>query len=171
MPLPGTPIPIGYARTTEARTTEARTTNAPAGYAPTTSVTTAPTRPIRPPEAVPPRLLVVVVDRERASDTLDAAYSAARSGGQEVHTALLLPRPPLTLVARVRAERDRRADREARDLVTLAAQRAAAAGVQARIRLHRVGGRNDRDRRRIIDRTVTRLARRLDAVPVGWPAP
>jgi hypothetical protein len=138
---------------------------------PITSAASAPTGAVGTPKAVPPRLLAVVVDRERALDTLDAAYSAARSGGREVHTALLLPRPPVTLVARVRAERNDEADREARDLVTLAAQRAAAAGVQARIRLHRVGGRNDRDRRRNIDRTVTRLARRLDAVPVGWPAP
>jgi hypothetical protein len=138
--------------------------------APPTSVSTAPATPDAPPKDLAPRLLAVVVDRDRALATLDAAYAAARDSGREVHTALLLPRTPFTLDAELLARLTREADREACELVTLAAHRAAAAGVRARITIHRVGGRSERRRRRLLDRTVARLARRLDAVPVGWPA-
>ncbi|MGY1705775.1 hypothetical protein ACI79C_14500 [Geodermatophilus sp. SYSU D00697] len=138
-----------------------------------------PTVPARVPSPAPPprmskggapRLLAVVLDRESAVATLDAAYAAARETGREVHTALLLPRTPFTLDAALLALLAEEADREACDLVTLAAHRAAAAGVQARISIHRLSGLRGRRRQRVLDRAVARLARRLDAVPVGWTA-
>ncbi|MGY1730755.1 hypothetical protein ACI798_04470 [Geodermatophilus sp. SYSU D01045] len=133
-------------------------------------------RPLGPPRGGPSRLLAVVTGRERASEVLDEAHRTARETGLEVHTALLLPRVPVprvpvaldaALVARLVEE----ADREETELVTLVVQRAAAAGVPVRIGVHRLSGLHGPRRERVLDRTVARLARRLDAVPLGWPAP
>jgi hypothetical protein len=63
------------------------------------------------------------------------------------------------------------AQREVAELVALVTQRAAAAGLPARITVHRLGGLRGRRRERVLDRAVARLARRLDAVPVGRPLP
>jgi hypothetical protein len=131
----------------------------------------APAPPRRTPKGGPSRLLAVVVDRDTAVATLDEAYTAARETGREVHTAVLLPRTPFTLDAGLLATLTEEADREASELVQLAAHRAAAAGVPARISVHRLSGLSSRRRRRVLDRAVTRLARRLDAVPLGWAAP
>jgi hypothetical protein len=126
-----------------------------------------PGHPPREPGGAPPRLLAVVTGLEGALPVLDRAYSLAREEGHQVHTALLLPRVPFTFdtqLARALAEEH---DREATALTTLAAQRATAHGVKARISVHRLGGLRGRHRRRVLGRAVTRLARRLDAVPVG----
>ncbi len=114
----------------------------------------------------PARLLAVVTGAPGDAEVLDTAYATARATGRAVHTALLLPRVPLRADTRL-AEL---ADREASDLVTLACHRSAAAGVPARIVIRRLGGLHGRRRQRVLDRTVARLARRLDAVPVGWTA-
>ncbi|SNS06530.1 hypothetical protein SAMN06893096_101653 [Geodermatophilus pulveris] len=130
----------------------------------------APTAPAGSPAGTPrgnaPRLLAVVLGRDGAVDVLDAAYGRAGETGQEVHTAVLLPRVPLTLDARLLAGLAEEADREAADLLALARSRAAAAGVPARISLHRLAGLRGRRRERVLDRAVSRLARRLDAVPL-----
>jgi nucleotide-binding universal stress UspA family protein len=114
---------------------------------------------------------VPLTGREGALAALDDAHARARVIGCEVHTALLLPRTPVALDAVLFARLAEEADREAADLVALVRQRAAAAGLPARITLHRLGGLRGRRRERVLDRAVARLARRLDAVPVGWPAP
>jgi len=112
-----------------------------------------------------------VLDRAQALPVLHAAYRTARDTGQEVHTAVLLPRVPFTLDAGLLAALAEAADREAEELVTLARECAAAAGVRARISVHRLPGLRGRSRRRTLDRAVARLARRLDAVPLrGVPA-
>jgi hypothetical protein len=118
--------------------------------------------PAAPPRATregPPRLLAVLTGGDAAVAVLDEAYGSARETGREVHTALLLPR----------AARDRADDESG--LVALAMQRAAAAGLPARITVHRLRGLGGPRRERVLDRAVARLARRLDAVPVGWPLP
>ena len=118
--------------------------------------------PAAPPRATregPPRLLAVLTGGDAAVAVLDEAYGSARETGREVHTALLLPR----------AARDRADDESG--LVALAMQRAAAAGLPARITVHRLRGLGGPRRERLLDRAVARLARRLDAVPVGWPLP
>ncbi len=118
--------------------------------------------PAAPPRATregPPRLLAVLTGGDAAVAVLDEAYGSARETGREVHTALLLPR----------AARDRADDESG--LVALAMQRAAAAGLPARITVHRLRGLEGPRRERVLDRAVARLARRLDAVPVGWPLP
>ncbi|MGY1780475.1 hypothetical protein [Geodermatophilus sp. SYSU D01036] len=119
----------------------------------------------------PSRLLAVVTGREGALAVLDEAHRTARETGLEVHTALLLPRVPVTLDASLVARLVEEADREETELVTLVVQRAAAAGVPVRIGVHRLPGLRGRRRERVLDRAVARLARRLDAVPLGWPAP
>ncbi len=131
----------------------------------------APAAPTRAPRGTPPRLLVPLTGTDGALALLDEAYGSARETGREVHTALLLPRPPAALDPVRHARLAEETDRTAADLVALATQRAAAAGVPARITVHRLGGLHGRRRRRVLDRAVARLARRLDAVPVGWTAP
>lgn len=146
--------------------TPSSTLPAPAGRSPEL-------RPGQPPHergGAPPRLLAVVTDRESAASVLDHAYALAHDAGLRVHTALLLPRVPFTLDARLASALAAEHDREATALVTLAAQRATAHGVTARISVHRLGGLRGRRRHRVLDRAVARLARRLDAVPVGWSA-
>ncbi len=118
----------------------------------------APAAPAQPPKGSPPRLLAVLTGREDAVAVLDEAHTSARESGREVLTALLLPRLS-TRAAEV-------ADREEADLVALVLQRAAAAGLPARITVHRLRGLRGRRRERVLDRAVARLARRLDAVPV-----
>ncbi len=118
--------------------------------------------PVAPPRGTregPPRLLAVLTGGDAALAVLDEAYGSARVTGREVHTALLLPRATT-----------RQGDDEPR-LVALALQRAAAAGLPARITVHRLRGLGGPRRERVLDRAVARLARRLDAVPVGWPLP
>ena len=118
--------------------------------------------PAAPPLATregPPRLLAVLTGGDDAVAVLDAAYGSARATGREVHTALLLPRTT-----------PRRAGDEP-GLVALALQRAAAAGLPARITVHRLRGLGGPRRERVLDRAVARLARRLDAVPAGRPLP
>jgi nucleotide-binding universal stress UspA family protein len=127
--------------------------------------------PVRRTPGTPPRLLVPLTGREGALAVLDEAHASARETGREVHTALLLPRTPLTRDAERLARFGEVTDREATELVALATQRAAAAGVPARITVHRLRGLHGRRRQRVLDRAVARLARRLDAVPVGRPAP
>jgi hypothetical protein len=118
----------------------------------------APAAPPRVPREGPPRLLAVLTGDGDAVGVLDAAYGSARVTGREVHTALLLPRG-----AAGQADEPR--------LVALALQRAAAAGLPARITVHRLRGLRGPRRERVLDRAVARLARRLDAVPVLRPAP
>ncbi len=65
----------------------------------------------------------------------------------------------------------RMTDADEAALVQLALQRAAAAGLPARITVHRLRGLDGPRRERLLDRAVARLARRLDALPVGWPVP
>ncbi len=120
----------------------------------------APAAPARVPREGPPRLLAVLTGGDGALEVLDAAYGSARETGREVHTALLLPRVPAG-----------RADAAETGLVALTVQRAAAAGLPARITVHRLRGLDGPRRERVLDRAVTRLARRLDALPVGWPVP
>jgi nucleotide-binding universal stress UspA family protein len=127
--------------------------------------------PARRTPGTPPRLLVPLTGRDGALAVLDRAHASARETGREVHTALLLPRTPHTPGGALAARPGEEADREATELVALATQRAAAAGVPARITVHRLSGLHGRRRERVLDRAVARLARRLDAVPVGWPAP
>jgi hypothetical protein len=122
-----------------------------------------PAAPARPPKESPPRLLAVLTGREDAVAVLDEAHASARESGREVLTALLLPRLS-TRAAEV-------ADREEADLVALVLQRAAAAGLPARITVHRLRGLRGRRRERVLDRAVARLARRLDAVPVVRSTP
>ncbi|MGY1754350.1 hypothetical protein [Blastococcus sp. SYSU D01042] len=126
-----------------------------------------PGRPPCEPGGDPPRLLAVVTELDGALPVLDRAYSLAREEGHEVHTALLLPRVPFTLDAQLASALAAEHDREVTALVTLAAQRATAHGVKARITVHRLGGLRGRRRGRVLGRAVARLARRLDAVPVG----
>ncbi|MGY1694868.1 MULTISPECIES: hypothetical protein [unclassified Geodermatophilus] len=129
------------------------------------------TRPAPLPRGVPPRLLVPLTGREGALAALDEAHTLARETGREVHTALLLPRLPVTTDPALLARLGEEAGREVADLVALATQRAAAAGLPARITVHRLGGLRGRRRERVLDRAVARLARQLDAVPVGRPVP
>ncbi|MCZ2859855.1 hypothetical protein [Blastococcus sp. VKM Ac-2987] len=139
---------------------------------PTTTLPTAPaTSPAEPgtgARGAPPRLLAVVLDRDTALGVLDAAYSSARDTGREVHTAILLPRTTVPLDPWLLPRLGEQADQEACDLIALARQRAAAHGVASRISVHHLGGLHGRRRQRVVDRAVARLARRLDAVPVGW---
>ncbi|MGY1609106.1 MULTISPECIES: hypothetical protein [unclassified Geodermatophilus] len=125
----------------------------------------------RPAKGHPPRLLAVLTGQEGALAVLDEAHARARETGAEVHTALLLPRTAVALDAAVAARLGEEVEREVADLVALTTQRAAAAGLPARITVHRLGGLRGRRRERVLDRAVARLARRLDAVPVGWPVP
>ncbi|SNR94569.1 hypothetical protein SAMN04488107_0780 [Geodermatophilus saharensis] len=129
------------------------------------------TRPAHRPRGVPPRLLVPLTGREGALAALDEAHALARETGREVHTALLLPRVPVTADTALLVRLGEEAEREVADLVALATQRAAAAGLPARISVHRLAGLRGRRRERVLDRAVARLARRLDAVPVGRPVP
>ncbi|MGY1785869.1 hypothetical protein [Geodermatophilus sp. SYSU D00698] len=133
--------------------------------------TPAATRPRRAAGGGPSRLLAVVTGREGALGVLDEAHRTARETGLEVHTALLLPRVPVTLDAALTARLVEEADREETELVTLVVRRAAAAGVPVRIGIHRLPGLRGRRRERVLDRAVARLARRLDAVALGWPSP
>jgi hypothetical protein len=119
--------------------------------------------PARPVKEGPPRLLAVLTGREDAVAVLDEAHASARETGREVHTALLLPRAPSGSAEET--------GREEADLVSLVLQRAAAAGLPARITVQRLRGLRGRGRQRVLDRAVARLARRLDAVPVGRSAP
>ena len=123
----------------------------------------APAVPARPVKEGPPRLLAVLTGREDAVAVLDEAHASARETGREVHTALLLPRAP--------SGSAEEAGREEADMVSLVLQRAAAAGLPARITVQRLRGLRGRGRERVLDRAVARLARRLDAVPVGRSAP
>ncbi len=116
-----------------------------------------PAAPVRVPREGPPRLLAVLTDGDSALAVLDEAHASARVTGREVHTALLLPRGG--------------PDADEAALVQLALQRAAAAGLPARITVHRLRGLGGPRRERVLDRAVARLARRLDAVPVGRPLP
>ncbi|NEM07232.1 hypothetical protein [Geodermatophilus normandii] len=125
----------------------------------------------RPAPDTPRRILAVVTGRQGARAVLDEAHRTALDTGQEVHTALVLPRPPFVLDAALLARLTEEADREEGELVGLVLQRASAAGVATRLSIHRPAGLRGRRRRRVLDRTVARLARRLDAVPIGWPAP
>ncbi len=131
----------------------------------------APALPVRPPKGHPPRLLAVLTGREGALAALDEAHALARETGSEVHTALLLPRMPVTTDTALLVRLGEDAQREVAELVALVTQRAAAAGLPARITVHRLGGLRGRRRERVLDRAVARLARRLDAVPVGRPLP
>lgn len=128
-------------------------------------------RPGLPVKENPPRLLAVVTGREDAVAVLDEAYASARETGREVHTALVLPRTPVTLDVALLGRLGEEAEVEVEELVDLATQRAAAAGLPVRITVHRLGGLRGRRRERVLDRAVARLARRLDAVPVGRSAP
>jgi len=123
----------------------------------------APAVPARPAKGSPPRLLAVLTGPEDAVAVLDRAHASARETGREVHTALLLPRAP--------SGSAEEAGREEAGLVSLVLQRAAAAGLPARITVHRLRGLRGWRRERVLDRAVARLARRLDAVPVGRSEP
>lgn len=136
--------------------------------APPAATSISPAWPGAVPRGAPPRLLAVVLDRDTALATLDTAYSSARETGREVHTALLLPRAPVPLDPWLMARLGEQPHPEVCDLVALARQRAAAHGIASRISVHHLGGLHGRRRQRVVDRAVTRLARRLDAVPVGW---
>ena len=124
-------------------------------------------RPPRRPEGPRPRLLAVVTDRETALSVLDRVYPLARDAGHDVHTAVFLPRQSSPLDELFLTTRDEEDVDQATALTALAAQRAAAHGVQARISVHRLAGLDGHRRQRVLSRATRRLARRLDAVPVG----
>ncbi|MGY1710392.1 hypothetical protein ACI8AC_12875 [Geodermatophilus sp. SYSU D00758] len=129
----------------------------------------APQRSAPPPRPGPRRLLAVVTDRSDVAADLGPALAAARRSRAPLHVAVVLPRPPCTLDAELAALLAEESHRLARDLRAAVRQALAAAGASATVDLHRCPGLSGRRRRRVLERTVGRLARRLDAVVVGAP--
>ncbi|RFU19956.1 hypothetical protein [Geodermatophilus marinus] len=129
----------------------------------------APQRGAPPPRPGPRRLLAVVTDRSDVAADLGPALAAARRGRAPLHVAVVLPRPPSAVDAELAALLVELSDRLAHDLRAEVRQALAAAGVPATVALHRCPGLSGRRRRRVLERTAARLARRLDAVVVGAP--
>ncbi len=123
--------------------------------APTTPSTTPQTR----------RVLAVVLRRQEVDEHQPIAADHAPDTARELHVAVLLPRLPFTFDAALLARLADSADREAADLVTLVSRRTAASGVRTKMTLHLLRGLHGPRRQRVVDRTVARLARRLDAEP------
>lgn len=124
-----------------------------------------------PPAERAPRVLAVILDRDDVHITLPAAITLATKESRQLCVAVIRPRPPWILNARLIALLGAESDRQITDLLHLVLAKTAKVDGKPIISVHLLAGLRGRRREQVLERAVKRLARRYDAQPLGtWAA-